>query len=404
MNKFFPTVAALLFCTNLQAATINNLTAGALKDAGIPSTETNLTISGEMNAADFSYILDNLINLEALNISNAVIVAYDAEELPYTKLSASPANTLPDYALTGLSNLRVIQLPKTLKAVGTGSLSGTGVVELKLPGSVASIGNYAAMRCENLTTLEIPKSITEIGTRAFANCPRLNVLALYATLPTLPEGIFEACGGLKTVNLNNLANCQEIGAWAFAECNGLETLVLPEKTTTLSDGALYGTSKIPFLSLPAGVDYLGSQAMGSMTALNTLLVNELEAIPELGDNVWSNVNQSDVTLVTPNNQVAEYQAADQWKNFTIMSEDDWMASSDTPTVTVGEPGMHVKIQGRQLTVSAVTGSLGNVALFNASGQRVMFASGAESVSFQISSLPKGVYLVVSNLGVAKISL
>ncbi len=404
MNKNFITLfAALNVVAAASAVDVKGLQAGKLSDMGIEPTETSLTITGEMDATDFHYILDNLPNLQTLNISGVNIVAYNGASLPYTGLKASPANTLPDYALTGMSELTSITLPKSLTAIGKGSLSGCGITSLDIPDKVESVGDYAAMRCESLTNLKV-NGVSSFGTRAFANCPKLATVEIASSATELPEGLFEACIAIKKVDLSALANCTDIGAWSFAECNGIETLVLPPATVELATGSLYGASTITSLALPADVDYIDNQAMASMTGLETLRVNDVAQVPQLGSNVWANVDQSKVTLVTPDDMVDEYSQADQWKNFNILAEKDWHSSTvDITSATSADKAMEVKVSDSQILITSASQPLGTVAVFNSAGMRMVAVESDRNVRINVSGWPNGVYLVVSNLGAEKVA-
>jgi len=389
---------------NLNAREVTNLQAGQLAAAGISADETELTISGQMNAADFAYIFDNLNELSKLDISNVNITAYRGDALPYTGIKQSPANTLPDYALTGLKQLSTVSLPSSLTAIGKGSLSGTGIAALDIPQSVTSIGDYAAMRCEKLKALTIPAGVTSIGTRAFAYCPALESVNIQASVSQIPEGLFEACGGLTALQLEAIGSCTEIGPWAIAECNGLTTLVLPAGSQALQKGALYGTASIKTLILPEAIDYLGDNAMSAMTSLNHMDASKVQTVPELGNNVWSRIDQSAVRLVTPNNRVEDYRNADQWKEFHIMSVDDWQASSRNIASSMGADALLVTVNGRNVIVDGGEQELGSVSAFNVGGQRIFTAKAGKKLEISAKGWPAGIYLIVTNIGAAKVTI
>lgn len=400
------TSAALMLAiaSAAEARDIAGLQAGALHAAGIPADETELTISGQMNAADFSYILDNLNNLQKLDLTGVSIVEYSGDRLPYTGQTHSAANRLPDYALTGLRSLQSIALPRSLQAVGLGSLSGTGIRSLSIPSAVTTIGDYAAMRCESLESLMIPANVSSIGTRAFAYCPKLSTVDIMASVATLPEGVFEACGGLTTLSLEALASCVEIGPWAVAECNGLATLLLPQGSEALQQGALYGTSGIEVLALPPTVSYLGDNAMTAMTGMKRLDVSEVHSVPELGENVWGQLDQSNITLTTPNDQTEGYRNAEQWKDFNIMSIDDWQSSTQSIASTLGAGKLTVSVSQSQISLSGGEDSIDNLAVFNAAGMRILSTKVGTHADIPTTGWARGIYLIVTDLGAAKIAI
>lgn len=407
MSKRFAAVFAIIATgvSTMSALEVSNLRAGMLSESGVPADETELIISGELNAADFAYILDNLNNLKRLDISAARIVAYDGTSLPYTGVTHSDADRLPDYALTGLTKLSSISLPASLKAIGKGSLSGTGITALTVTPTVTSIGDYAAMRCEQLTSVTVPTTVTSIGTRAFAYCPKLSKVVMNASVTSIPEGLFEACGGLRSLSLEALSACDEIGPWALAECNGLTTLVLPSGCKALEQGAAYGTSGIETLVLPVTMERIGSNAMSAMTSLLSINASQVNSVPELGDNVWSRLNQSEVILVTPNETENDYRAAEQWKEFHIVPVDEWSSSTETVASTIGNNGnIDVAIGDKEISLTCNGGSLGQIAVFNAAGRRIAAAKADVSATFNTSGWTSGVYLIVTDLGVVKVSI
>lgn len=401
----FTLISAIAIAFAANAADVKDLKAGTLKNCGIADNEVTLSVTGQMDASDFFYIFDNLNELKELNISEVEIVAYSGKPLSYTGLSMSPAHTLPDYALTGMTNLSSVVLPNSLKCIGKGSLSGTGLTSLRVPQGVTTIGDYALMRCSELTSIEIPESVASLGERSFAYCPKLETVSIMASLTSIPEGLFEACGGLKDINLEYLTQCTEIGPWALAECNGMETLVLPYNSAVIDDAALYGAAGVKLLKLPETVSYIGNNAMSAMTALNTLNVSDVQAIPELGENVWGRIDKSAVTLVTPNHQVNDYMAAEQWNEFNIIPLDEWQSSTHNIASEIGSNHVTVKVIGDELIINASESSLGTVSIYNVAGTRVATTmTDSATAKFNVANWTSGVYLVVTSASVTKVSI
>ncbi len=397
--------SALLWASSASAADIKDLTAGSLKDAAaeVDKKETSLTLSGTMNAADFSYIQDNFNDLKSLDLSGVKIAAYSGGRLPYTGLSSSGADALPAYSLTGLTSLTSLKLPAGLKSIDKGALSGTGLTSITLPAGLENIGDYAFLRCNELTGVSIPASIKSIGERAFAYCGKLATVTIApnTSLPSLPEGMFEA-SGVKELNLKDLAACTEIGPWALAECNGLVTLVLPENTRTIGQSALLGTSSIRTISIPTSTEYLADNAMANMQQLMELDASRLTDVPYLGENVWRNIEQKEVTLIAPDDLIEEFRDADQWKDFNVIplaesTIDIVNTSSNSDLLTVKRSGSYVIVEA--------TRPLQAVSVYNVSGHLVARANTPKtSVQFDASGWASGVYLIVSEAGIAKIAL
>lgn len=405
--KLLFTTGCSLMLTAMTAfgADVKGLTAGNLKHvaADIDKNITSLKLSGTMNASDFSYIQDNFNELQELDLDGVKIDSYVGERLPYTGLSTSPASTLPAYSLTGLASLSSVTLPADLKAIGKGALSGTGITSISLPAGLESIGEYAFLRCNNLKSINIPAKVRTIGQRAFAYCKNLTSVSIddNTSLPSISEGMFEA-SGLKSLSLKALANCTEIGPWALAECNGLLTLVLPSKTQNIETAALMGTKSIQTLSLPESTDYIADNAMANMHGLQTIIATAVTDVPYLGENVWRNVTQKNVTLVAPDDLVDYFRDADQWQDFNIIAASQ--SSIDEVSGMTKDNRLKVSRNGNMLKVTT-DNPIGRISIYNVKGHLVQAANTPHAkATFNTSSWQTGVYLIVCEAGVAKISI
>ncbi len=109
-------VASVSVLATLSAAAtdINKVTAGSLAGlVGADTLSTSLNIaSGELNAADFSFIADKMSDLAELDISGCRIVAYKGDPLPYSRLTSSKAASIPSYAFVGMKNCAKCLYPR----------------------------------------------------------------------------------------------------------------------------------------------------------------------------------------------------------------------------------------------------------------------------------------------------
>ncbi len=102
-------------------------------------------------------------------------------------------------------------------------------------------------------------------------------------------------------------------------------VVVPEDLNGLGVGvidpeAFADNTGITSIELPKTITKIGKRAMAGTTGLQRLVVH-MTTLPTLGSNVWDGIDQSTVTLVVPPGMKAAYAAADQWKDFgTIIEE------------------------------------------------------------------------------------
>ena len=106
-------------------------------------------------------------------------------------VTSSPLWTIGEYAFIDCTSLESVELNYALKTIGIGAFSGTsslkdinledsivaeikpftflnsGIEEITLPDTCASVGNYAFGQCAQLSKITIPASVTEIHEDAF---------------------------------------------------------------------------------------------------------------------------------------------------------------------------------------------------------------------------------------------
>ena len=83
--------------------------------------------------------------------------------------------SIGNYAFYGCSGLTDVTIPNTVKSIGAGSFSHCGLTSVIIPNGVTSIGSSAFANCSDLTSVTIPNSVTSIGNVAFGYCNVTNV-------------------------------------------------------------------------------------------------------------------------------------------------------------------------------------------------------------------------------------
>ena len=186
-------------------------------------------------------------------------------------LSAASCPQLPNNALHSRHRLKRLLLPQDLRTIGSqaffacDSLTGT----LLIPSSVTTIGDRAFAWCASLDTLRFaPESqLTGLDAYAFAGCSSLAVpLALPDGLTALPDGAFYGCRRLPHVTLPH--GLQQIGTNAFAGCTSLAgTLVLNSELTSIGASAFDGCTSLVRIEWPKGLRRIGAAAFHGCTSL-----------------------------------------------------------------------------------------------------------------------------------------
>ena len=169
-----------------------------------------------------------------------------------------------------------------------------GLLQVSIPDSVSSIGNYAFLGNRNLTELRLPASDTEICSHAFEDC---GILAL--TLPERTKRIADyTFYGCRMRNLVIPEGVTEIACEAFSHCTALRQVVLPSTLQKIGMLAFENAGRtngfgehtytgITSIVVPDGVTEID---YGAFTGSNLLDVQLPDTLKTLGFRAFDNTN------------------------------------------------------------------------------------------------------------------
>ncbi|MGM9803223.1 MAG: leucine-rich repeat protein [Muribaculaceae bacterium] len=200
-------------------------TSGNLSSLVSDNSITQLTVTGTMDARDFSFIANDLKQLTSINLQDVEIEAVDTQIALFGNMCQYEAATLPNSCFAS-SNISSFILPQTLKVIGEGAFLGCQQLQsIVLPQQLDSIGDYAFSACQSLESITLPASTTIVGTGAFSHCTALKSLSV-----TEQD---------RTATLS-------IGNQAFLNCSALAQVQLSSYTTTIGEEAFCGCSDETF--------------------------------------------------------------------------------------------------------------------------------------------------------------
>lgn len=338
LDNFAPYVFANTALSAILIKNSANISEGAFMNAALESLEITSEKIGDyafygcsalteavLNVKEIGdYAFTNCVNLEDLTINNALSIGNYAfmgcQSILSVKLEE--AILIGDYAFADCYNLSGLELQSIEKIgsfafayVDSEASSANSLVNITLPDSLRSIGEYAFYCSNNLKTVNIGTGLNEIGAYAFALCEALETFDTNSSVEEISEGAFADCQNLATVNINNvlyikeaafmnclkleninLSNVIEIEMQGFQNCSSLVSVDL-SKVVKLAPGAFLSCSKLENVLMPR-VEEIGAQA------LSCIAVNEIK-IPETVKYIaptafYYNVNQTKFTDMTGN--------------------------------------------------------------------------------------------------------
>lgn len=349
--------------TELRTLDISNLNivasngvAGKYAAATIPtgafagSNITELTLPENIVIDECSFIGAHITSLTIPANCTIATGAFSAcSDLKEVKLSAT--SKLGSHAFESCMALADVDLGGLTSISAYAFANCTALTNITNATAVTSIGNNAFASCRALTTLPTLTALNSIGDeafrnsgitramlkktalkslgdRAFANCDALTTVGLPQNCTTIGEGAFFDCSALENVNIPAL--CAEIPAYAFKDNESLSTLELTDSRISSINEYSFKGCGIAMLSLPTTLEYIGENAMEGMSYLTDIDGTRLKAVPELGDNVWMDINQYNVNLTVDNSLADIFSSTPQWQDFKINdSESDLTDISST---------------------------------------------------------------------------
>ena len=124
---------------------------------------------------------------------------------------------------------------------------------------------------------------------------------------------------------------------------------------------------------------IGEEAFSDCTAM-TKLISNTATPPTCGTQALDDINKWTCELVVPQNSLASYQAADQWKEFFFISE------SGIEDIVVDGNEISVIAQDGEIVVNGIENAM--VEVYNINGQLVY--SGSDTT---IAVVDRGIYIV-----------
>ena len=269
-------------------------------------------------------------------------------------------------AFSNCDELTSVTIPANVGTLGSHAfIDCDNLAEINLEISKINASTFA--RCKSLNYVSA-NSVIEIGESAFAGCVALEEFTFAPTLKLIGNSAFQG-SGLKALDFSATESLDSIGAWAFAQCKALTAAIMNDNTSNIGEGAFFDDASLVTFNLPTSctaipnyifkgnisidttnmlnqnitaigdyalidlhhvttftlphtLQYIGDNAFEGWTSLTQLNADGISEVPELGEKVWNEIEQSKVTLMVPKDMVDSFKATDQWKEFNVTGTSD----------------------------------------------------------------------------------
>ena len=264
--------------------------------------------------------------MASVNLSNVILGSYDFDT---QKMTDSSLISIGNYAFRGCLSLYEIEIPNTVKSIGTFAFNNTGLEvyadsgvvyaddwavgftdelagDVIIRSNTVGIANYAFYQCYNMSSVQLPGSVKIIGRAAFYECTYLYSMTLPDTLEVIDDYTFYGCKSLKIKTLPTML--KYIGKSAFYKCASTyalddedtenDTLIIPGNVEYIGDYAFYCSGQEPMSGIgedyPArGIDIIiigdnvktiGKNAFYGFVTLKKVVIGN--SVTEIGDKAF----------------------------------------------------------------------------------------------------------------------
>lgn len=310
----------------------------ALESVTIPATVTTL---GDMMFRDCDRLASATIESPVNTIGDEMFL--NCRSLASTTFSK--VNTIGDNAFNGCTSLKTFTFDTSLNEIGKYAFYNSGIekADMNKCGSLTSIGDFAFAKCGNLTDVSI-NTIAELGKGVFFDDTNLQYFLLPASVNSIPAFTFKG-----TVNL--------------------DPTTINDNITEINDYALTGWNTISEFTLPVNLAYIGDNAMEGWSSIKSIKASENTFVPQLGDNVWENVNQPDAILYVSHDTEDAFKNAGQWNNFTIEVESSGINTLVPDNTSDASDRVSFSLADRILVIESNGSDIVDTTIFDLDGRR-----------------------------------
>ena len=322
-------------------------------------------------------------------------------------------------AFANCSSLLKLRLGNKVTEIGARAFENCVLLDsLTLPDSVTKIGYVSFSNCQNLAFVKFCDKLSSIGEAAFADCKSIPNLFIPKSVYSIGNGAFEQCTAITLVSFEDGENTLSLGTnyaasvmfkdspldsvyigrkltypsgySPFQRNLTLRSIVITDIPTKIEDNEFYGCthlysvyigngvqsigryafsgcSSIDFFSFGKAVQTIGEEAFSDCVAM-TRLYSYCQEPPTCGTSALADIDKWSCTLYIPKGTTDAYAAADQWKDFFFVEENEG-SGEITPEYTIS------------VDFDASMGSVTGAGVYKKGAEAILVATPVEGCTF-----------------------
>ena len=253
------------------------------------------------------------------------------------------------YAFSECSKIESIVLPESVESLGEGSFESCwNLQEIVLPSKIKVIPSSAFLYCKSVKNIVIPETVERIEMYAFSNCKAATNVTIGSNVQYIGVNAFELCP-IETLRFEDgttpcvlesemMSNYGEISAFEDIK---LKNIYIGREVQNF---VRWNKNYVEELTFGPGMsvwydDYCGTTA----TKVIAKMADPAQMVPNFDGNVYQNAQ-----LVVPVGMADTYAAAEGWKNFRNIVDENGTAASIDNIVEDFEDAEYYTIDGMRI--------------------------------------------------------
>ncbi|ELP84790.1 hypothetical protein EIN_075990 [Entamoeba invadens IP1] len=168
---------------------------------------------------------------------------------------SSNLSSIRSNAFVNCVNLKIIELPQSLKSIENWAFTECGITKIDIPKSVTFVGECAFACCENLKLATFPENVFE-EQNVFLKCfmlTNVNVVENDRKCSKI-NSIFKGCTSLKEIVMPNSATSLNYNS--FSNCYSLSKIVIGQNTKKIRERCFENCSNLSEIEIPSSVTFI----------------------------------------------------------------------------------------------------------------------------------------------------
>ena len=219
---------------------------------------------------------------------------YGCESLASINIPQS-VTEIGDYAFNGCRSLSVITIPSGVLTLGVCAFEGcAGKLEVNCNIPEGTMAYPGAFRKSKFNEVVIGPGVTTVGSFAFIDCQNLTSITIPEGITEIGEEAFEGCSSLTSVHIGSIGSWCNIDFYdhyanPFTYASNLyldgelvTEIIIPDTVTKIKNYAFYNCKNLKSVAIPESVVSVGSDAFERCSNLTSVHINSIDS--------WCNIN------------------------------------------------------------------------------------------------------------------